>query len=131
MALIDCDRALASDTFAKRDISRDLHQKEGTLKFNNDSQGSHPTGDEEATSSHTIGIKNVCDISRKILTYCKVELSSIECCRCYLTLCVVTFASVCTTPPEYVHVLLCCVFLAELGIHPNQLGARCHPLSLQ
>lgn len=52
MASIDCDHALGSDTFAKRDISEDLHQRDATLKFNNDSRGSHPTGDDEATSSH-------------------------------------------------------------------------------
>lgn len=61
MASIDCDHSLASDTFAKRGISVDLHQREASLKFNNDSQGSHPTGDEEDTSSHTMGTKNVCD----------------------------------------------------------------------
>lgn len=76
MASTDCDHTSASDTFAKRDISGDLHQKEGTLKFNNDSQGSHPTRDREATSYHTRGTKNVCDIPGKVFPDCKAELSS-------------------------------------------------------
>lgn len=76
MASTDCDHTSASDTFAKREIFGDLHQKEGTLKFSNDSQGSHPTSDEEDTSSHTKGTKNVCDISGKVFPDCKAELSS-------------------------------------------------------
>ena len=41
---------------------------------------------------------------------------------CYLTLYDVTIASEWTAPPEVVHVLLCCVFLAVLGLLPNDLG---------
>ena len=44
-----------------------------------------------------------------------------ECCSCYLTLYVGTAASVSTTLPEVVHVLLCCVFLTELGLIPFNL----------
>ena len=40
---------------------------------------------------------------------------------CYLTLYDVTSASEWTAPPEAVHVLLCCVFLAELGLIPFNL----------
>lgn len=41
---------------------------------------------------------------------------------CYLPLCVMTATFVWTTPPEVVHVLLCCVFLAVLGLLPTDLG---------
>ena len=41
---------------------------------------------------------------------------------CYLPLCVVTVASMWTVSLEIVHVLLCCVFLAELGLPPTDLG---------
>lgn len=76
MASTNCDHNSASDTFAKRHIFRDLHQKEGILKFNNDSQGSDPTGDKEVTSSHTMGTNNVYDILGKVFPNHKVELSS-------------------------------------------------------
>ena len=41
---------------------------------------------------------------------------------CYLPLCVVTTTSMWTIALEAVHVLLCCLFLAELGLLPTDLG---------
>jgi len=44
-----------------------------------------------------------------------------ECCTSYRTLYVVIVACKWTTPPEAVHVLSCCVFLAELELIPFNL----------
>ena len=44
-----------------------------------------------------------------------------ECCTCYLTLYDVTTASEWTALTEVVDVLLCCMFLAELGLIPFNL----------
>ena len=41
---------------------------------------------------------------------------------CYLPLCVVIVTLVWTAPLEVMHVLLCCVFLVELGLLPTDLG---------
>jgi len=41
---------------------------------------------------------------------------------CYVPLCIVTVASVWNALLEAVHVLLCCMFLVELGLLPIDLG---------